>query len=102
MMLIYNGGYLAVMAIYTLLFFHAYRKREVLQLNQVEIFDTWSSIEGFLIQGSVGLISSIIVLVGKESSVALAGFTYFLIGPARGLHGWWRGRQRRKYELPTP
>jgi uncharacterized membrane protein len=98
MMLIYNGGYLAVMAIYALLFFHAYRKREALQLNEREAFDTRSSIEGFLIQGGVGLLSSLIVLIGKENAVALAGFSYFLIGPARGFHGWWRGRQHKKFE----
>src|SRR4029079_14630441 len=44
LMIIFNLGYLAVFTVFVLLFYHAYRKREALGLNELERFDTRDSI----------------------------------------------------------
>lgn len=45
LMLIFGVGYFAVFAVFVLLYLHAYRKRAELQLNELEAFDTRSSIQ---------------------------------------------------------
>jgi uncharacterized membrane protein len=45
MMSIYGAGFVAVSAIFFLLYAHAYRKREELALNELEVFDTRRSLE---------------------------------------------------------
>ncbi|HEY4612547.1 MAG TPA: TMEM175 family protein, partial [Bacteroidota bacterium] len=50
MMYVYNGGYIAVMALYALLYWRAYRKRDELQLNDIEAFDTRASIQRLFVQ----------------------------------------------------
>ena len=46
LMAIFNLGYLAVFGVFVLLFWHAYRKREALELNELERFDTRESYAG--------------------------------------------------------
>ena len=46
LMTIFNLGYLAVFGVFVLLFWHAYRRREDLELNELERFDTRESIQG--------------------------------------------------------
>ena len=40
LMIIFNLGYLAVFGVFVLLYWHAYRKRASLDLNELEEFDT--------------------------------------------------------------
>lgn len=98
MMHIYNGGYLAVMSLYSLMYLHAYRQRKNLELSELEIFDTRISIQELLIQGGCGLLSTLVVLIGGGRAANWAGLVYFLIGPASALNGWIMGRRRRQFE----
>lgn len=45
LMIIFAVGYLAVFAVFFLLFWHAYRKRKELELNELEVFDTRNSLQ---------------------------------------------------------
>jgi uncharacterized membrane protein len=45
MMSIYAAGFMAVSLIFFLLYFHAYRKRQELDLNELEVFDTRRTLE---------------------------------------------------------
>ncbi len=98
MMCVYGIGYLAVYLLFTLLYYHAYRKREELDLSPIEIHDTVSSISGNLIHVSVATISIVVAVIGGEGFSGWAGLTYFLLGPALTIHGTMRGRGRKKLE----
>jgi uncharacterized membrane protein len=93
---IYGIGFAAVFAIFTFLNYHAYRKREELELSPVEIFDTRTAINEAMISGGVALFSIFLARAVPPQIAGLTGFAYFLIGPALAIHGTLRGRRRRR------
>ncbi len=65
MLSIYAGGFVAVSAIFFLLYSHAYRKREELDLNELEIFDTRRTLEALRHTITMGLLLLMIAWVGN-------------------------------------
>ncbi|MFL6193935.1 MAG: TMEM175 family protein [Thermoanaerobaculia bacterium] len=55
MLMIYGAGFAAVSVIFALLYTHAYRQREELELNELEVFDTRRTLEGILHTVVIGL-----------------------------------------------
>ena len=96
LMAIYGAGYLAVFLLFSLLYYHALRKKEDLGLSKIEIYDTKSGISGHLIHASVGAMSIIFTFVfhGDWPSWAV----YFLLGPLLTALGAMRGKGRRSLE----
>ncbi len=82
LMAIFSGGYIAVSCIFLLLFTHALRKRQLLDLNLREIHLTKVSIGAILIQAFTAALSLMIVLAGGQRFGGLAGLIYpILLGP---------------------
>ena len=94
LMIIFDVGYLAVFAVFFLLFWHAYRKRKDLELNELEVFDTRNSLQEMALNCGIALLSLAIVLFGGPNYAGLAGLAYMLIGVAMGVHGKIMGRRR--------
>src|SRR5204862_6205169 len=76
LMVIFNLGYLAVFAVFVLLFWHAYHKRDVLELNVIERFDTRESIQESALNCGIALFSLLIVVIGGAARSSLAGLAY--------------------------
>jgi uncharacterized membrane protein len=76
--IIYGIGWTAVWLVFVLLYRHALRKREVMGLNAVEVFDTQASIYENLVAACVGLLSIVLVVVG---ATGIAGWVYLLLFP---------------------
>lgn len=93
-MVIYGAGFIAVNGVLALLYWHAYRQREALELSAVEEFDTITVTQNYLLNVLVGVISIFISLT--TNSIALAGYSYFLIPIVIGIYRGYRGRLRRK------
>lgn len=98
LMLIFGIGYLAVFAVFILLYWHAYRKRAALELNTVEVFDTRNSIQESALNCGVAILSILIVLLGGARYAGLSGFAYMLTGVALSVNGTIMGRRRRRLE----
>ena len=98
LMIIFSLGYLAVFAVFVLLFWHAYRKREALELNELERFDTRESIQESALNCGVALISLLIVFLGGPARAGLAGIAYMLTAVVMTLNGMIMGKRRRKLE----
>src|SRR6185295_9068019 len=98
LMLIYSAGFLGVFAVFVLMYLHAWRRRAALGLDAVEIFDTVSSIQHAGIFVGVAVLSIVLTSVLPQALVGLAGWAYFLIGPAAALQGSRRGQRRRRLE----
>lgn len=96
LMLIFSVGYFAVFAVFVLLHLHAYRKREVLELNTVERFDTISSIQESGLNCGVAIASIGIVLIGGARYASYAGMIYMLTGVVMAAHGFVMGSRRQK------
>jgi hypothetical protein len=87
LMLIFDVGYLAVFAVFVFLFWHAYRKRKELELNELEIFDTRNSIQESALNCGIALLSMFIVLFGGSRYAGFAGLVYMLTGVVMGTNG---------------
>jgi uncharacterized membrane protein len=96
LMIIFGLGYLAVFLVFVLLHVHAYRKREELELNTLERFDTVSSIQEAALNCVIALVSISLVYFGGARYSGLAGVTYMCTGVVMAIHGYVMGRRRRQ------
>ena len=97
-MLIFGIGYFAVFAVFVLLYLHAYRKRNELGLNELERFDTRTSVQESALNCLVALVSLALVFFGGVRYATLAGLTYMLTGVVLATHGVIMGKRRGKLE----
>ena len=96
LIVIYGVGYVAVFAVFFLMYLYALRQRHLLHLTRVDLFDARYAMEANVINIGTGLSSVVLALVGAPP--ALAGWFYFVLGPIRAVHGAWSGRRRRRLE----
>lgn len=97
LMMIYGMGFLLVFLILVLMHVHAYRQRLMLDLNDLEIFDTRSAIGSYGICVVASVISILIVAIGPKNHYVypmLAGWVYALIGPAQAVYGMQMNKKR--------
>jgi hypothetical protein len=93
MMVIYGLGFIAVFLLFTFMYLHAYRKRATLQLNDVESYITLTKMREYILCVGIGILSISFVIFGGEDFAKISGFTYALIGPVLGIHGYFSGRR---------
>ncbi|HEV7905917.1 MAG TPA: TMEM175 family protein [Pyrinomonadaceae bacterium] len=98
MMIVFSVGYVAVFAVFALLYWRAYTKRAELELNRLEVWDTRTELEEHLLHVVIGIISIGLASQGDRGFAALAGYCYVLIGPVMTVHGLRAGKKRKKLE----
>jgi uncharacterized membrane protein len=91
LMRIYAVGFAAVFTLFALMYAHAYRLRNSLDLNPVEILQTRHAIQQNVVMVVVGVISFAL----SYKNPAWAGWWYFVLGPALGIHGAIYGKRVR-------
>lgn len=96
--LVYGAGVIAVFGMLALLYAHALRQRDDLELDSTEVFHTKSSIGRNLLGALVGAVSIVVALLAPDRLVGLAGYAYFLFGVAFGIHGAIAGRRLRRLQ----
>lgn len=102
LMATYSAGYLAVACVFLLLFYRALRKRESLELNALEVFETRVSIGAMMINATVALISLLLALFGGPKLASLSGTIYpFAMGPGFTIYYSVMGRRKRRLEIPA-
>jgi len=98
LMIIFGIGYLAVFGVFALLYWHAYRRRSQLELNELEVFDTRTDIRESLLNVGIAAVSIIIAVAGGGRRAGLSGVTYMLTPVVMTIHGTLNGRRRKKLE----
>jgi hypothetical protein len=98
LMIIFGAGYIAVFGVFVLLYWHAYRQRAMLQLNELEVFDTREDIQESALNVAVGTISITLAALGRARLAGLAGMSYMLCPIVLAVHGTMMGKRRRKLE----
>lgn len=93
LMLLYSGGFGSIFALFALMTWHAWRRREALELTATERLVTRATVSSHLLSTSIAVGSIALALADTRATVAFSGLIYFLMGPAQGLHGWWWGRR---------
>ena len=97
LMIIFGAGYLAVFAVFALLYWHAYRKRAQLDLNELEVFDTRADIRESLLNVAIAAVSLLVAFFGGRFA-PLSGMIYMLTAIVMTIHGTLSGKRRRKLE----
>ena len=98
LMIIFGAGYIAVFGVFVLLYWHAFRQRAVLELNELEVFNTRVDIQESALNVGIALLSIAIAFIGRGRFAFLAGMTYMLNGILSPLHGTLMGKKRRILE----
>jgi len=98
LMIIFSLGYLAVFGVFVMLFWHAYRRRDALELNELERFDTRESILEASLNCGIAVVSLLIVIIGGAGRAGLAGMAYMLTAVVMTVNGKVMGRRRRRLE----
>jgi uncharacterized membrane protein len=93
---IYGLGFFGIFLLFVLMHAHALLRRRQLELTDVEVHDTWSSIWLYGVQGSIGLLSAVIAANVTGRALNWAGWVYFLLGPLSAVTGYWRGWKRAR------
>jgi uncharacterized membrane protein len=92
LIMIYSTGYAAIFLIFALLYLHAYRHREALELTPLERAETKFSIIEQLVMVAIGLVSVLLAFMGMPG---WGGMIYFAIGPALTLTGHLLGERKK-------
>jgi len=98
LMIVYGLGYIALFGAFWLLYNHAWRRRDQLDLNALERYDTLSTMQEAAINLGVAALSVLIAFFADYHLAGLAGLTYMLLAPVMTIYGTWRGRGRTKLE----
>lgn len=80
LMIIYGLGAACIFLIFVLMYRYALSKKEELELNELEIFDTHSSLQSAVIMSSIPVLSVLVVLIFGQFiiGVVISGFVYML------------------------
>lgn len=98
MLLLFSAGYIAIQLTFVVMYIRAFRLRQRLELNELEVFDTKTALGEHVIYVLVGVTSVTIGLFGGSGFVTQAGWFYALLGPIMGVYGYTNGRRRDKLE----
>jgi uncharacterized membrane protein len=91
MMEIYAVGFASVFLLFTLMYLHAYRLRDKLELSAIEALETQATMQSCAILSLIGFVSLLIAVRHPE----WAGWLFLVIGPALTIHGMLYGRRIR-------
>ena len=94
---IYGAGVAAVFSCYALLYLHAHRLRDSLELDDLERAITRAEISRNLVLAAMGGVSALIAVLVPTHLVGLAGYSYALVGVIETWHGRRVGRLRRTH-----
>lgn len=93
--ILYGLGFFILMSLFTLLYLHAYRRREALGLDPLEVFDTRSMAGHHAVSASVGLFAMFFAMLAPVYLAFLSPSSFALMGPAHWYYGNRRDRARR-------
>ncbi len=96
LMSIYGAGFFGVYVALGLMYLHAFRRREELDLDAAERLYTISNARTALLTASVGLVSICIVRLGGWRYAGLAGWSYCSVALLSMANGWWLGVKLRR------
>jgi len=87
-----------------LMYKYALKKKDELALNELEEFDTKSSLQSMLIMGGVPFFSVLVSLIFKNNVFGgiAGGFTYMFYIPLFIIFGKKRGKRRERLQATIP
>ncbi|HZL26118.1 MAG TPA: TMEM175 family protein [Acidobacteriaceae bacterium] len=102
LMIVYGLGFAGIYFCFAAMYFNAWRQREELRLSPLEKTLTLVYFWDEFGVACVGLICCIAARILPPESAGAAGFTFFLIGVWKTVHGMVSGRYIRQARASTP
>jgi uncharacterized membrane protein len=99
---IYGLGFIVLFVVFALLYRHAYRRRAVLELSSLEVFDVTSFAGHHLVSAAVGGVAFVSAVTLPVHWVFLSPMCFGLMGPAHWAYGHSRDRRRKAFEKELP
>jgi uncharacterized membrane protein len=99
LMMIYSAGFIALYAIFALMYLHAYKLRDALDLNAMEVYETRGVVTENLVMIAIGAVAFVLAWLSLPQ---FAGLTYALIGPLQTWLGSVHGKGRRQLVVSDP
>jgi uncharacterized membrane protein len=96
LMMIYALGFIAIYALFFLMYFSVYKKSKLLRFTATEKFDCKTSMYKELIMTCTGLCSLLFALLLKDEKAGYSGYVYVLLFPTITIFYTIRKRIRRK------
>lgn len=94
MFIIFGSAYIALSGVIVLLNRHALSKKEELELNELEVYETISTLRHWIINMVVPGVSILLALTVPDHWLGTAGWVYGIFGIVLPWHGIRRARQR--------
>lgn len=95
LMLIYSAGFIAIYTLFYLMYRHAQKHADILELTAAELYETQTLTRMNLICVCISLLSVSIALIFPKHA-GISGFVYFLFAVAYPAWFSYRGRKKRK------
>jgi uncharacterized membrane protein len=97
---IYGLGFAAVFSLFAMLYHHAWRRRDELELTPLQAFDARGAVGEEMVSVAIGVLAAGWAIVSPRTYglVSLSGFIYMLMGPAHGVYGGWQRKRRLAFE----
>jgi uncharacterized membrane protein len=99
LMLLYSTGVVLIFGVFVLLYRHAWKKRQALQLTEKDELSLKYGQRAHLLSMGLGLASLAIVLTTGMAPVG--GFIYGLMGPLHAWNGYRAGKAHHQLEMRT-
>jgi divalent metal cation (Fe/Co/Zn/Cd) transporter len=98
LMIIYGLGAACIFLTLAWMYQYAKKQAEALELDEIELFDTSTSLKSNLLMASIPLVSVLIAILFHSNKFvgAYAGFTYFLYTPAMFWFAYKSEKKRKK------
>jgi len=96
LMIIYSLGFFMIFFVLFLMYLHAYKNRDELKLNHVEIVITKNSLYEQIIYMGVAFLSILLALPGNPQLTFWSGISYGLLGPLMGINGYLNNKRIKK------
>lgn len=102
LMIIYGLGAAAIFLVLALMYLVAYRRKDSLDLNPKEAFDTKSNIYNNMLMASVPIVSAIIAMFHFSGNFTVSGMVYWLYPILMPVYSILRERKKKKlFKLST-
>jgi uncharacterized membrane protein len=99
LMVIYGAGFAGIFALFLAMYWHAWRLRDELELNELERWDTRTNMIMYTSYIVIGALSAIVGATVEGPAVKWAGLMYWLLGPVSAYIGFKRGSGRHKLQV---
>jgi uncharacterized membrane protein len=98
LMMVYGLGASLIFFTLSMLYGHAYKRREELELDDYEIFDAKTSVGTNVLMGAIPMLSFLIALIGPDAPLTytLSGFIYMLYPIIMPIYGMMVRKKMKK------